>query len=56
MSNDDVEETVVRLWGGSPRDNLRTGYEKLCMSGTPKKALEGHNFMSNDDVEETVGR
>ena len=54
MSNDDVWETVVHLWGISTRNNLQTGYVKLCNSGTPKKALESHNFMSNNDVRETV--
>jgi len=34
MSNDDVQENVVHLWGSSPRNNLQTGYANLCKSGT----------------------
>jgi len=35
MSNDDVQVTLVCLWGISPSNNLQTGYAKLCKSGTP---------------------
>jgi len=32
MSNDDVQENVVHLWGSSPRNNLQTGYTDLYVS------------------------